>query len=81
MNMASGLSDQQYIKDRDAAFTTLRREMDVVVKAYRAEGNLGQAMRIYNEGAAVAQEHFREALRKAREGQVSRARRDTEDSW
>jgi hypothetical protein len=81
MNMASGLGDQQYTRDRDAAYVTLRKEMDVVVKAYRAESVLRRAMDIYNEGAAVAQDHFREALRKAKEDQASRAREDTEDPW
>jgi len=81
MSMASGLSDQQYTTDRDQAYRALRREMDEVVKAYRAEGNLRCAMDIYNKGAAQAQEHFRAAILRAREDLAARARKDTEDPW
>jgi len=72
--MASGLSDQQYVRDKDQAYRTLRLEMDAVVKVYRAESNLRRAMQIYNEGAPLAQEHFRAAIAKAREDLAARTR-------
>lgn len=81
MSTASVLSDQQYRTDLDVAYRTLRREMDEVVKAYRAEQDLRRAMKTYNEGAAQAQVNFRAALQKAKGDLAARAREEQEDPW
>lgn len=75
----SPLNDRQHRKDVDAAYKILRREMDAVVREFRVEQDLRQAMVIYNKGAAQAQAHFQAALREAKEANVRRAR--GEDSW